>query len=32
METYNNILTEYHFSLDIKIPSYLFAIVAGNLV
>lgn len=32
MESYNNEkLTEYHIALNIKIPSYLLAIVAGNL-
>lgn len=33
MGQYDNVaLTEYQFELDIKIPSYLLAIVAGNLV
>lgn len=31
MNAYSESLTEYHISLDIKIPSYLLAIVAGNL-
>jgi leukotriene-A4 hydrolase len=31
MTQYSEKLTEYHFSLNIKIPSYLIAIVAGNL-
>ncbi|CAD8210674.1 unnamed protein product [Paramecium pentaurelia] len=31
MNVYTESLTEYHISLDIKIPSYLLAIVAGNL-
>lgn len=31
IHSYDASFTEYHFSLDLKIPSYLIAIVAGNL-
>ena len=31
INSYDASFTEYHFSLDLKIPSYLIAIVAGNL-
>jgi len=31
INSYEGSFTEYHFSLNLRIPSYLIAIVAGNL-